>query len=45
MRRIVLYMQRLGRDAEAAAAYRAALELAGNAAEQEFLAGRLRALT
>ena len=38
-------LQRLGRDAEAAAAYRAALELAGNAAEQEFLAERLRALT
>ena len=38
-------LQRLGRDAEAAAAYRAALELAGNAAEHEFLAERLRALT
>jgi RNA polymerase sigma-70 factor (ECF subfamily) len=38
-------LQRLGRDAEAAAAYREALELAGNAAEQEFLAERLRALT
>jgi RNA polymerase sigma-70 factor, ECF subfamily len=38
-------LQRLGRPAEAAAAYRAALELAGNAAEQEFLGERLRALT
>ena len=32
---------RLGRDAEAAAAYRRALELTGNQAEREFLAGRL----
>jgi len=38
-------LQRLGRPAEAAVAYRAALELAGNAAEQEFLGERLRALT
>ena len=34
-------LRRLGRDAEAADAYRAALELSDNAAEQEFLAGRL----
>jgi RNA polymerase sigma-70 factor (ECF subfamily) len=32
---------RLGRDGEAAAAYRRALELTGNQAEREFLAGRL----
>lgn len=32
---------RLGRHDEAAAAYRAALALADNAAEQEFLTGRL----
>ncbi|MET0816937.1 MAG: DUF6596 domain-containing protein, partial [Solirubrobacteraceae bacterium] len=38
-------LQRLDRPAEAAAAYREALELAGNAAEQEFLGERLRALT
>ena len=38
-------LQRLGRSGEAAAAYRDALELAGNAAEQEFLAERLQALT
>ena len=35
-------LQRLGRDAEAAEAYRAALALSGNAVEQEFLAGQLR---
>ncbi len=34
-------LHRLGRDAEAADAYRAALELTDNDAEQEFLAGRL----
>jgi RNA polymerase sigma-70 factor, ECF subfamily len=33
-------LHRLGRDAEAATAYQAALALGGNAAEQEFLAGR-----
>jgi RNA polymerase sigma-70 factor (ECF subfamily) len=33
---------RLGRDAEAADAYRAALALTGNAAEQEFVAERVR---
>ena len=33
-------LQRLGRDAEAAAAYRAALDTATNAAEQEFLERR-----
>jgi RNA polymerase sigma-70 factor (ECF subfamily) len=38
-------LQRLGRTDEAAAAYREALELSGNAAEQEFLGERLRALT
>jgi RNA polymerase sigma-70 factor (ECF subfamily) len=38
-------LQRLGRTDEAAAAYRDALVLAGNAAEQEFLAERLQALT
>jgi len=37
-------LQRLGRTAEAAVAYRDALELGGNAAEQEFLGERLRAL-
>ena len=37
-------LHRLDRPAEAAAAYREALELAGNAAEQEFLGERLRAL-
>jgi RNA polymerase sigma-70 factor (ECF subfamily) len=36
-------LHRLGRDAEAADAYRAALALSDNAAEQEFLAGRVRA--
>ena len=34
-------LHRLGRDAEAADAYRAALALTDNAAEQEFLADRL----
>jgi RNA polymerase sigma-70 factor, ECF subfamily len=34
-------LRRLGRDAEARAAYAAALERAENAAEREFLAGRL----
>jgi RNA polymerase sigma-70 factor (ECF subfamily) len=34
-------LRRLGRRAEAAAAYRAALELTGNAAERRFLEGRL----
>ena len=36
-------LHRLGRDAEAAAAYRAALALTDNAAERAFLAGRLGA--
>jgi RNA polymerase sigma-70 factor, ECF subfamily len=35
-------LHRLGRDAEAAEAYRAALALSDNAAEQEFLTERLR---
>jgi RNA polymerase sigma-70 factor (ECF subfamily) len=35
-------LHRLGRDAEAAEAYRAALSLSDNAVEQEFLAGQLR---
>jgi RNA polymerase sigma-70 factor, ECF subfamily len=35
-------LRRLGRDAEAAEAYRAALALSGNTAEQEFLTDRLR---
>ena len=35
-------LHRLGRDAEAAQAYRAALALSDNAVEQEFLAGQLR---
>ena len=35
-------LHRLGRDAEAATAYRTALDLTDNAAEREFLAGRLR---
>jgi RNA polymerase sigma-70 factor, ECF subfamily len=35
-------LHRLGRDAEAAAAYREALELTDNAAEREFLEGRLQ---
>jgi RNA polymerase sigma-70 factor (ECF subfamily) len=34
-------LHRLGRDAEAAEAYRAALALSDNAVEQEFLAARL----
>ncbi|WP_370972888.1 RNA polymerase sigma factor [Amycolatopsis sp. cg9] len=34
-------LRRLGRDAEAAEAYRAALDLSDNAVEQEFLAARL----
>jgi RNA polymerase sigma-70 factor (ECF subfamily) len=38
-------LRRLGRDAEAADAYRAAVELAANAATRDFLAERLRALT
>ena len=37
-------LQRLGRTDAAAAAYRDALELTGNTAEQEFLGERLRAL-
>jgi RNA polymerase sigma-70 factor (ECF subfamily) len=36
-------LDRLGRPGEAAAAYRAALALAGNAAERDFLAARLEA--
>jgi RNA polymerase sigma-70 factor, ECF subfamily len=35
-------LHRLGRDAEAVGAYRAALALSDNAAEQEFLAERVR---
>ncbi|MFI7709188.1 RNA polymerase sigma factor [Nonomuraea sp. NPDC049480] len=35
-------LRRLGRTREAGIAYRAALDLAGNEAEREFLAGRLR---
>jgi RNA polymerase sigma-70 factor, ECF subfamily len=38
-------LRRLGRDGEAAQAYRAAIERAGNAAERDFLERRLRALT
>jgi RNA polymerase sigma-70 factor (ECF subfamily) len=38
-------LRQLGRTAEAAAAYRAALDRAGNAAERDFLRGRLRELT
>jgi RNA polymerase sigma-70 factor (ECF subfamily) len=38
-------LRRLGRDAEAGAAYRTALELTDNEAEREFLAGRLDELT
>jgi RNA polymerase sigma-70 factor (ECF subfamily) len=38
-------LRRLGRRAEAAAAYTAALALAGNEAERDFLAGRLAAIT
>jgi RNA polymerase sigma-70 factor, ECF subfamily len=37
-------LRRLGRRAEAAGAYRAALDLAGNAAERQFLAARLAAV-
>ncbi len=37
-------LRRLGRRAEAAASYRAALALTGNAAERAFLEGRLREL-
>jgi RNA polymerase sigma-70 factor, ECF subfamily len=37
-------LRQLGRDAEAAQAYRSALELAGNEAERDFLTGRLTAL-
>ena len=37
-------LRRLGRDADAAAAYEAALALSGNAAERRFLAGRRDAL-
>jgi RNA polymerase sigma-70 factor (ECF subfamily) len=37
-------LRRLGRNAEAATAYRAALELAGNQREQAFLRGRLAGL-
>ena len=36
-------LRRLGRTEEAAAQYRAALELAGNAADRAFLARRLAA--
>jgi RNA polymerase sigma-70 factor (ECF subfamily) len=38
-------LRRLGRRAEAAQAYRAALELTGNDAERSFLAGRLAEVT
>jgi RNA polymerase sigma-70 factor, ECF subfamily len=38
-------LRRLGRDAEAAQAYRAAIGRAGNAAERDFLERRLRALS
>ncbi|MEU0793679.1 DUF6596 domain-containing protein [Amycolatopsis sp. NPDC005961] len=38
-------LRRLGRPSEAAAAYRTALELAGNDAERAFLAGRLEEVT
>ena len=37
-------LHRLGRDSEAVAAYRDALALTGNAAEQEFLTGRVRSM-
>jgi RNA polymerase sigma-70 factor (ECF subfamily) len=36
------FLRRLDRHAEAAVSYRRALELAGNAAEREFLERRLR---
>jgi len=38
-------LRRLGRDAEAARAYRAAIERTGNAAERDFLERRLRAIS
>jgi RNA polymerase sigma-70 factor, ECF subfamily len=38
-------LRQLGRDADAAAAYQAALDRAGNAAERDFLRRRLRELT
>jgi RNA polymerase sigma-70 factor (ECF subfamily) len=38
------FLVRLGRPVDAAAAYRTALDLAGNAAERTFLEGRLRVL-
>ncbi len=38
-------LRRLGRDGEAARAYRAAIEQAGNAAERDFLERRLQGLT
>ena len=38
-------LRRLGRDTEAADAYRRALDLTTNAAERDFLTGRLRDLT
>jgi RNA polymerase sigma-70 factor (ECF subfamily) len=38
-------LRRLGRRADAAAAYRAALELASNEAERDFLARRLAAVS
>jgi RNA polymerase sigma-70 factor (ECF subfamily) len=38
-------LARLGRDAEASAAYRAALGLTANAAEREYLARRVAALS
>jgi RNA polymerase sigma-70 factor (ECF subfamily) len=37
-------LRRLGRDAEAVVAYRAALALTDNAAEQEFLTGRVKSM-
>ncbi|MEP7025570.1 MAG: sigma-70 family RNA polymerase sigma factor [Actinomycetota bacterium] len=37
-------LRRLGRDGEAAQAYQAAMDLTGNAAEREFLAGRIARL-
>jgi RNA polymerase sigma-70 factor (ECF subfamily) len=38
------FLRRLGRVAEARAAYGTALELTGNAVERDFLTGRLREL-
>jgi RNA polymerase sigma-70 factor (ECF subfamily) len=38
-------LRRLGRRAEAAQAYREALELTGNEAEHSFLSGRLKEVT